>query len=596
MALELVPSVGRVPLFGLVSSLSQAVLARRTLAAFLILHMSALSIIALATQPTLPLDVVEQLAWARDLQWVYFKHPPLPAFVLWLAMETSGHALWLAALLGPAVVTLTAWLVWLLAIRIVDPVRALLAVLALEGIAYFNFTALEFNHNVIQMPIWALLCLLGHCVYREGRLRDWLALGAAASLGMLGKYSTVLMLVSLLVAFAADKQARRKFRTYGPWLSILMATVLLLPHLVALAHADFTPFDFPFQRAAPPDTIWDHIFHPLQFLRAQLADAAAALLLLGLALTAKGRDVVVAPKRVLPSDLNYVRIVAGGPLVLALALQFVSGLRFLDMWGTPMLNFASLAFVVESAHRSVTKGALRRFAPAWGAVFALAMVARAEFDLAAPFVTGIGGRIQFSAAAMTSEISGTWQKETGARPLDVVVGDAWYGGLVTVYAQDHPSLMIDGDWRKSPWISAARIRRSGAVLVWPTDHGKGEPANMAAEFPQAIPQKPLVLPYLTKAKVAPARIGWAIVPPAPSLSSLGAPSFARNFPLFARNLKKSLAVSKKRAEAARKLADAEARWLRVQEEHEKTDGKRRAETAGRQSASIAELSSMAIAR
>jgi len=514
MSLDLVQSAGKFRPFVFSESHSEAALARRVLAAFLVVHIAALSIVALTTQPTLPLDGVEQLAWARDLQWVYFKHPPLPAFVLWAAMRASGHAVWLAALIGPLAVTLTAWLVWRLAIRIVDPLRALLAVLALEGVVYFNFTALEFNHNVVQMPIWALLGLLGHRAYREGRLHDWLSLGAAAALGMLGKYSTILVLVSLVAAFAASEEARRKFRTYGPWLALSVATVLLIPHLIALANIHFAPFNLPFQHAPPPRGILDHVLNPLKFLRAQFADAAAALLLLWLALTAKGRAIAAAPERVLPGDRSYMRIVAGGPLVLALALQFISGMRFLDMWGTPMLNLVGLAVITETAHLPITLGAIRRFVPAWCVIFALAMTARAAGDFAAPFVTGMGGRIQFPAAQMASEIAGVWHKETGARPLDVVVGDAWNGGIVTAYAREHPSLMIDAERWKSPWITAGRIRRSGAVLVWSADRGKGEPANMVAEFPHAILQKPLVLDYLTKARVAPVRIGWAILRPA----------------------------------------------------------------------------------
>jgi len=512
MSLWLNPPLGEYRIPWIAAPLSEAAVCRRILLGFLFLHMAALSAVALLTQPTLQLDVVEQLAWAHDPQWVYFKHPPLPAWVLWFAMRATNDALWAPAIIGPLATTLTIWLVWQLAIRVVDPVRALLAALVLEGVIYFNFTSLEFNHNVVQMPIWALLGLCGHRAAREGRLLDWFGLGVAVWLGMLGKYSTALMLAAVLAAFVADPEARKKFRSFGPWLAIVTATVLLVPHLLALARIHFAPFDFPLQRAAHPTTLWDHLVNPLRFLSAQVLDVAAALLLLASFLIPRGGEIALRPLQIARSDRRFLCIIAFGPIGLSLGLEALSGMRFLDMWGTPMWDFIGLAIIAAASVRPVTIDALRGFGAVWCVVFALAVVSKAEADIADPAMTGRGGRHQFPAGAMASAISSAWHQRTNGRPLDVVVGSSWYGGLLTVYAPDHPSLMIDGEWWKSPWITPARIERQGAVLIWSADGG--EPAGMAANFPFAIVQPTITLQYLTNAKVPPARIEWAIVPPA----------------------------------------------------------------------------------
>ena len=135
--------------------------------AVLALHFAAFSLIAILTQPTLPLDVIEQVSWARNPEWAYFKHPPLPAWCLAALMALTGGQPWIAALAGPAAATLALWIVWLLARRILDPVRALLSVLLLEGVVHFNVLSLEFNHNIIHLPLWAFIAYASHRAIRE---------------------------------------------------------------------------------------------------------------------------------------------------------------------------------------------------------------------------------------------------------------------------------------------------------------------------------------------------------------------------------------------------------------------------------------------
>jgi hypothetical protein len=476
-------------------------------AGFLALHFAALALIALLAQPTLPLDVIEQLAWARDPQFAYFRHPPLPAWVLAALMAASGYRLWLAALAGPAAATLALALVWRLARRVVDPVRAMLAVLMLEGVVYFNFTALEFNHDVIQLPLWALIALMGHRAYREGRLGDWLALGLAAAFGMLGKYSTFLLLVSLLAALLADASSRRRFATKGPWLALAVTVVVLAPHLWAVYRLDFAPFHFPFERAHAGSAWFDRIVFPVGWLAAQFAAIAAALLLGAILAWRRGP----APPGIAEADRRFVLILAFGPAVLSLVLQAVSGLRFRDSWGAPMWDLLGLALVMFGSGRGGRS--LGAFFAVWVAVFVAAMGARGVVTTASAYVTGRGERTQFPAHAFADAIEAGWRAQEGGRPLGIAIGDSWLAGLVSAYGRDHPSVMIDGDPAKSPWITRARLDQSGAVLVWPLGPDEAEPAAFAAAFPAARPQPPLSLSYLTGVELPPIRVGWAILPP-----------------------------------------------------------------------------------
>ena len=60
--------------------------------------------------------------------------------------------------------------VWFTARSMVGPVLALLAVLIIDGLHYFQYTAAKFNHDVIQLPIWAWAGYFFHAALRRRQL------------------------------------------------------------------------------------------------------------------------------------------------------------------------------------------------------------------------------------------------------------------------------------------------------------------------------------------------------------------------------------------------------------------------------------------
>ena len=78
--------------------------------------------------------------------------------------------------------------VFAMARPLVGPLGALVAVLILDGLHYFNYTAAKFNHDVIQLPFWALAGFAFHRALRGGELRHWLLLGLAVGMSLWAKY------------------------------------------------------------------------------------------------------------------------------------------------------------------------------------------------------------------------------------------------------------------------------------------------------------------------------------------------------------------------------------------------------------------------
>ena len=135
-----------------------------------------------------PADNIEQLTWMRSLEWGYYKHPPVPTWMMWAFAKLAGWSAWSSYLLGALCTLVSVALYGLLLRDIQGPRFALVGVLAALGITFYNGRLNYFNHNVALMLWVSASAWLWWRLLTVPRLRWWLALGAVAGLGMLSKY------------------------------------------------------------------------------------------------------------------------------------------------------------------------------------------------------------------------------------------------------------------------------------------------------------------------------------------------------------------------------------------------------------------------
>ena len=485
---------------------------------YLGLHVLIWWLLPVLLQHNLPLDVIEQLAWGREWQIVYFKHPPLPAWIVESVAVVSGR--WPPALylVGPLASALSLIAVWRLGCAMLGQQRALLAVLAQEGVVYFTIFTPEFNHNVVLLPVWSALGLAGYrALFAPGNQRAilgrWAWVGALVALGLLGKYTTALFLLPLLLLVVLHPRLRRAWSGPGPWLALGIALALLMPHLLGLWRIGFTPLWFPFERAPGPSHWYDHIVNPLLFAVAQFGDIAAALLaLVLLGWRRPGEPEALGPATPLPSEQRvYLATITWAPVGLAVAASVVLGLHLKDMWGYPMWCFIGL-FLMAEVVGPCTAGGLQRFAIAW-------VVILVTVPVVFTVQQSIGGRFlrkplrsAFPGLELARQIEQRWHAVAGDAPLSIVAGDVWIAGSIAFYGGDRPSVFIDADPVRSPWITPAALARQGAVLIWQEPGGRPAWRN---DFPAALDQSPVELPYVPALGHAPARFDWAILKPTP---------------------------------------------------------------------------------
>ena len=135
-----------------------------------------------------------------------------PLWLIGVVYRGIGHDLAYYALAQIAVISSFA-LVWRTALPLVGGVGALVAVLIIDGLHYFHYTAGKFNHNVIQLPFWALAGYAFHAALRRGQIASWLLLGFAIGMALWAKYFVVVLAAPLALFLVLNSEARKKLAT-----------------------------------------------------------------------------------------------------------------------------------------------------------------------------------------------------------------------------------------------------------------------------------------------------------------------------------------------------------------------------------------------
>ena len=503
------PAFRRFPFLGRIAAVPGQVLA-----AVLLLHAVVWTALPTLLYPNLPLDLIEALIYGREWQLGYDKLPPLPWWLVETTYRLAGHD-FAYYLLAQIAVVAALWLVWLTARPLAGPLGALVTVLIVDGLHYLNFTAAKFNHDVIQLPFWALAGFAFHRALRGGWLGHWLLLGLAIGISLWAKYFVVVLAAPLALFILCDREARKTLATPGPYLAVVAALITMAPHLVWLMQNDFLPFTYAEHRATLSRGLIDHVWHPLQFALGQLFFLVPSILI-ALPLVVprrRGNDEPIAIGAN-AFDRRIVTWLAFGPVTTVLAMAAISGRGALAMWGYPIWLFAGL-WVVLIARRVFDELRVARVLRNWAAVFAAFAIAFIASYAVLPYYDHRYRAVFFPGGELGRELSQRYRAATG-RPVVYVIGSMWDGGNVAHYSPDHPRVLIDGKPARAPWIDLADLRTKGALVVWTAGDLTVVPAGLRDVAADAAVQPPFLLPF--RRGDSSLYVGWAILQPRPAFA------------------------------------------------------------------------------
>jgi len=476
---------------------------------FLAMHFVVWTVLPALLYANLPLDLIEALVYGREWQLGYDKLPPLPWWLIEAVHRTFDADIAYYATAQVTILIAFA-LVFALARPLVGATGALIAVLIIDGLHYFQYTAVKFNHDVIQLPFWALAGYAFHAALKRGGLGPWCLLGFAMGGALWAKYFVVVLAVPYALFMLFDRHARRAFATPGPWLALCVALVVAAPHIVWLFQSDFLPFTYASHRAAPVRGWFDHVLHPAVFFGSQIFFLLPSLLIAAAMFWPAEGNLAESKKGLIePFDRRIVTLLAFGPALTMIALAAVTGRGAVAMWGYPLWLFLGL-WLVMAARVSFDTARLTRIIGAWAIVFTIFVVAFIANYLVLPRLDHRYRAVLFPGDRLGEMLTARFHEATGTS-LRYVIGSMWDGGNLAHYSPDQPQVLIDGLPARAPWIDLDNLHDKGAVLVWTQSDPRQVPAAFAVIAPGAEVGAPFDLPM--RRGDGTVHVGWAILKP-----------------------------------------------------------------------------------
>ena len=207
---------------------------------FLFIHLLLWVLAPSLTNKNLPLDTIEALAWGSNLDWGFNKHPPLSAFAVEIFYRIFGTNDWAYYLLSQLFVIIGFIAVYKFSNEILNNQKlALLSVLLLEGIYFYNFTTPEFNVNVAQLPFWALTVYYTWRCIKYDKLTDYIFLVLFAGLGILSKYLFIYLIIGIKLVFIYFLKKGKKIKFSHYFIAGPITLLILLPHFIWLTDNNY---------------------------------------------------------------------------------------------------------------------------------------------------------------------------------------------------------------------------------------------------------------------------------------------------------------------------------------------------------------------
>ncbi|HVY53512.1 MAG TPA: glycosyltransferase family 39 protein [Gammaproteobacteria bacterium] len=476
--------------------------------AFLIIHVLAWTLVPFFVRYTLPLDSMEGYVWGQQLQWGYDKNPFMNGWLTALAVYWGGYSGWMIYFFSQLSVAFCFWGVWRLGKKILPPVYALLGVLLLEAVQYYNFHAIDFNDNTLELSLWALLSL---CFYQALRGRTakeinwaWIGCGIFAGLCMMTKYYSVVLFAPMLLFFVLFKENYAALKRPGFYLGVILFLAIITPHIVWLFSHDFVTITYAFDRVSSPPTLWNHITYPWQFFYEQF-EAILPALLLALILLLGKKPALQKTLSLTRFDKTFLIIVGLGPFLCTALLSFLAGFKLRAGWGEPLFSLGGLLLIAYLQPR-MTPTKLYSFV---GILASLLLLALGGYSKA--FIDGKKpSSANFPGAVLARNLTHVWH-ERYHQALPYVAGSRWLSGNIAFYSHDHPKVYINWNKKFSPWINESELKEKGAIFIW----GKDEPLpqDFKERFPNIEQQQIVHLTWYRNKNLPPIEVNVAFLPP-----------------------------------------------------------------------------------
>ena len=402
---------------------------------FLFFHLFLWTLVPSISNVNLPLDTIEALAWASNLEWGYNKHPPLSAYIVGSIYFLFGANDWAYYLLSQIFVIIAFIYIWKLSKEFFkNRIFSLLSLVILEGIFFFNYTTPEFNVYVCQLPLKALVAYFFWKGINDKRLINWIMTGLFSALGILTHYSFVFLILSLLVFFIFFVK-KNKDMIKNFFLSFIIFILLISPHLFWLVENNFSSIFYAINRTGIEDKIWiNHFYNPIIFLLKQLG-MLVLFFIIFFSIFSFNKNKNIKFKTYDKKNI-FLLCISLLPILIVFFVSVISGAKIRTMWMSTFYLFFGIFFFYYFKNKINLKKIINYL---YIVVFIFFLIPITYLYVS---LNNDNKRTDFPGQEIARLVQNKWD-DNFRNNIKIVVGDEWFAGNLSYHLKSRPAWFID---------------------------------------------------------------------------------------------------------------------------------------------------------
>ena len=399
---------------------------------FLSSHLILWTVIPSISNENLPLDTIEALAWGSNLDWGYSKHPPLSAFAVEIFYNLFGNQDWAFYFLSQIFIIISFLFIFKLTEEFTnDRFLALISILLLEGIFFYNFTSPEFNVNISQIPFWAASLYFSYRCTKFNKISDYIFLGIVLGFGILSKYLFIYLAIGVKFLFLYLLFKKEKISFKNMVLTALIVLLILSPHIKWLLENDFITISYGFKRTGGIGSLFDHLIYPSLFFLKQIG-VLIPFFIMSFFLTEKFKTKI----KFNSNKFIFLNCTVLIPIVLMIITSIIIGAKIRTMWMTPFyVGLGVLMVDIFKANINIRK--LRNFFKVFLFFFLFSPLLYLTVS-----ILDDTKRTDYPGKEISRLVQNKWD-DNFTNEIRIVVGDEWFAGNLSYHLSSRPEWIND---------------------------------------------------------------------------------------------------------------------------------------------------------
>ena len=396
---------------------------------FISIHLVLWTLVPSLTNNNLPLDTIEHLAWASNLDWGFNKHPPAVAFFLEIFYQIFGSQDWAYYLLSQIFLVLSFFIIFKLSKEFLEKkILGLLSVLILEGIYFYNYTTPEFNVYISELPFWALTVYYSYKAITKDNLKDWALLGLFGAIGFLSHYLFSYLLLSIIFFFIYIFFQNKRFN-FKSFVALEVFIIMIIPHLIWLVENNYITLSYGLHRTGSglyDGQLIDHIIYPFSFLIKQIGILIPFWIMLFILIGKFKLKINFKDKKLL--FLIFINFI---PIILIAITSFLTGSKIKTMWLTPFYLYFGL-FFIYLFQKNINLKKLKIFLISFSFFLILSPVIYSAVS-----ISKTDKRTDYPGKRIAEKTQYVWDQDH-KESINVVLGDEWFAGNLSYHLKSRP--------------------------------------------------------------------------------------------------------------------------------------------------------------